>query len=170
VRRDLVVERSYPHPPSRVWRALTDPVALARWLMPNDFRLEPGAPFRFRTTPRRGSGGAVACRVLEVAAPHTLVYTWQGSSMRHPTLVRFTLRPLPGGTHLRLEHRGFEGPAAVGVSLLLGSAWRRRLRRRLPAALAGLAAAAAPPPAGPLLQQAPGDGHGVGGAGRDEGA
>jgi uncharacterized protein YndB with AHSA1/START domain len=169
MRRDLTVERTYPHPPERVWRALTDPAALSRWLMPNDFRAEPGAVFHFRAAPRPGFDGTVVCRVVEVTPPHTLVYTWQGSSMRHPTLVRFTLQPLPGGTHLRLEHRGFEGPADVAISLLLGSGWRRLLRRRLPAVLAGRGG---PRPAAgaPLLQEAPGDRDGVGGSGGDQGA
>jgi uncharacterized protein YndB with AHSA1/START domain len=27
----------FPHPPEKVWRALTDPELLASWLMPNDF-------------------------------------------------------------------------------------------------------------------------------------
>jgi uncharacterized protein YndB with AHSA1/START domain len=32
---------TYPHPIARVWFALTDADALARWLMPNDFRPPP---------------------------------------------------------------------------------------------------------------------------------
>ncbi len=31
----VVYELWYPHPPERVWRALTDPVELAQWLMPS---------------------------------------------------------------------------------------------------------------------------------------
>ena len=37
----LVVERDLPFPPERVWRALTDSVLIADWLMPNDFLPEP---------------------------------------------------------------------------------------------------------------------------------
>lgn len=32
---ELQFEVTYPHTPERVWRALTDPKALAAWLMPN---------------------------------------------------------------------------------------------------------------------------------------
>jgi uncharacterized protein YndB with AHSA1/START domain len=39
------------HPPERVWRALTDPVLLAEWLLPVvDLELEPGAAFTLTPT------------------------------------------------------------------------------------------------------------------------
>ena len=37
-----------PHPPEDVWLALTDPQALAEWLMPNNF--EPGSAGSFGFT------------------------------------------------------------------------------------------------------------------------
>src|SRR4029079_17683341 len=46
------------HAPPKVWRALTDPVLLAEWLLPVvDLRLEPGAAFRLGGPPPPGSGG-----------------------------------------------------------------------------------------------------------------
>ena len=36
-RHVLRVEEFLPYPKERVWRALTDPDLIARWLMPNDF-------------------------------------------------------------------------------------------------------------------------------------
>jgi uncharacterized protein YndB with AHSA1/START domain len=36
----LRVEEFLACPKERVWRALTDPDLIARWLMPNDFRLQ----------------------------------------------------------------------------------------------------------------------------------
>ena len=37
------------HSPEKVWRALTDPVLLAEWLLPVvDLKLEPGAAFTFK--------------------------------------------------------------------------------------------------------------------------
>ena len=41
------VDEVLPHPPERVWQALTDPALLARWLMPNDFP-KPGHVGRHR--------------------------------------------------------------------------------------------------------------------------
>jgi uncharacterized protein YndB with AHSA1/START domain len=36
----LRVEEFLPCPDDRGWRALTDPALIARWLMPNDFKLQ----------------------------------------------------------------------------------------------------------------------------------
>src|SRR5262249_49506352 len=54
-------------PPHKVWRALTDPVLLAQWLLPAlDLHLEPGAAFRFQAPPQPGWDGTVNCRLLEI--------------------------------------------------------------------------------------------------------
>jgi uncharacterized protein YndB with AHSA1/START domain len=58
MRRDVILERVYPHPPQAVWKALTDPKALSVWLMENDFQPRVGHRFRFRTKPRPGFDGA----------------------------------------------------------------------------------------------------------------
>lgn len=49
---ELLFEVRYPHTPERVWRALTDPKALAAWLMPNDFAPVVGHRFTFRAPPQ----------------------------------------------------------------------------------------------------------------------
>jgi uncharacterized protein YndB with AHSA1/START domain len=38
--KSIVVERDLPHPPEKVWRALTQSALVAEWLMPNDFELK----------------------------------------------------------------------------------------------------------------------------------
>src|SRR5262249_37620569 len=62
--RAIRLDEFLAHPPARVWRALTDPDLLARWLMPNDFRPAAGHRFTFRTDPRPGFDGIVHCEVL----------------------------------------------------------------------------------------------------------
>jgi uncharacterized protein YndB with AHSA1/START domain len=56
----------FPHPPEKVWRALTDPELLACWLMPNDFEPWIGHQFTFRTdpVPVHGFDGIVRCETL----------------------------------------------------------------------------------------------------------
>ena len=42
--RTLVVERVFPHPPEKLWRALTESPLLAQWMMNNDFEPVVGDP------------------------------------------------------------------------------------------------------------------------------
>ena len=55
------------HPPEKVWRALTEPALLARWLLPTiGFELTPGAAFTLKTQPYPGWDGTVDCRMLAI--------------------------------------------------------------------------------------------------------
>ena len=93
--------------PEKVWRALTDPVLLAEWLLPVvDLKLEPGAAFTFRRPPLPGWDGIVNCRFLEIEAQRKLSYTWVVGDM--DTVVTFTLTPTASGTRLSLVQSGFK--------------------------------------------------------------
>lgn len=134
----IVQEVVYPHPPERVWRALTDSAALAQWPMPNDFRAQLGHRFQFRATPQAGWGGVVSCEIVELEPLRRLAYTWTSDPGLPHTLVRFTLEPVTGGTRLRLEHSGFSAAGAYGLTIrdLLDQGWGRKLlRETLPALL-----------------------------------
>ena len=107
--RTLVVERVIPHPPEKVWRALTQTALLEDWLMKNDFTPTVGAKFTFRTQPMPHWNGVVECEVLVVEPHQRLSYSWNaagGKKLR--TTVTWTLAAVPGGTRLRLEQSGFE--------------------------------------------------------------
>jgi len=96
------------HPPGKVWRALTDPVLLAEWLLPViGLELEPGAAFTFSTQPQPGWDGLVQCRMLEIEAERKLSYAWAVGDMKLDTVVTFTLAPTASGTHLSLVQSGF---------------------------------------------------------------
>jgi uncharacterized protein YndB with AHSA1/START domain len=101
------------HPPEKVWRALTDPVLLAQWLLPViDHKLEPGAAFTFMAPPQPGWDGIVNCRLLEIEAHSRLSYAWvvgdPQSEFFIDTVVTFTLTPTASGTRLSLEQSGFK--------------------------------------------------------------
>jgi len=101
-------EFDLPHSPEKVWRALTDPVLLAEWLLPVvDLKLEPGAAFALKTQPMPGWDGTVNCRLLEIEARRKLSYTWVVGDMLD-TVVTFLLTPTASGTHLSLVHTGFK--------------------------------------------------------------
>lgn len=106
--RDAIsFELELQHRPEKVWRALTDPVLLAAWLLPVvGLQLEPGATFRLEAPPQPGWDGTVSCRFLEIEAQRKLSYTWVVGAM--DTVVTFTLTPTASGTRLSLVHAGFQ--------------------------------------------------------------
>ena len=95
------------HAPPKVWRALTDPVLLAEWLLPViDLKLELGVAFTFKTQPQPGWDGSVNCRFVEIEPQRKLSYTWRVGGM--DTVVTFTLTPTASGTRLSLVQSGFK--------------------------------------------------------------
>ena len=136
------VRRVYPHPPALVWRALTTPELLERWLMPNDFAPVVGHRFTFRTEPGPGFDGIVHCEVLDLVEEQRLELSWKGGPL--DTKVVFELREVGGGTELSVVHSGFRGLAARLVQRLLAIGNRTMYGRRLPALLRELAGGAAP--------------------------
>ncbi len=103
--RTLVIERVFPHPPEKLWRALTEKPLVAQWLLKNDFEPEVGRRFQFRNEPMPSWDGVIDCEVLIVDPLRRLSYTW--SALGLDSVVLWTLTPAPGGTHLRMEHSGF---------------------------------------------------------------
>jgi len=102
----LKIDVFYPHPPQRVWRAITNRKAMAEWLMENDFEPRVGHKFRFQHSTLPGLEGCIDCEVIELDEPRRLSFTWRDSLMLKPSIVVWTLAPVDGGTRLQLEHRG----------------------------------------------------------------
>lgn len=109
--RTLVVERVFPHPAEKIWRALTESPLLAQWMMKNDFEPVVGRRFQFRADPMPNWNGIVDCEVRAVENLKRLEYSWGvgPSEAGMQWVVLWTLTPAEGGTHLRMEQSGF-GP------------------------------------------------------------
>jgi uncharacterized protein YndB with AHSA1/START domain len=103
--RSLVIERELPHPPEKVWRALTQGPLIQEWLMANDFQPLVGHQFKFRSTPMPNWNGVIDCEVLAVEPNQKLSYSW--SSLGLMSVVVWTLVATSGGTLLRMEQSGF---------------------------------------------------------------
>ena len=102
----IAFEIDLHHPPTKVWRALTEPALLTEWLLPVvDLQLEPGAEFTFRTQPYPGWDGTVNCRFVEIEPDRKLSYTWGVPFLE--TVVTFTLTPTASGTRLSIVQTGF---------------------------------------------------------------
>ncbi len=103
--RTLTIERELPHPPEKVWRALTESSLIQEWLMGNDFQPEVGHRFKFRSTPVPNWDGVIDSQVLIVEPVSRLSYSW--GTMGMESVVTWTLTPTASGTHVRMEHSGF---------------------------------------------------------------
>lgn len=129
----LNFEAFYPDSPDRVWRALTDPGALGRWLMPTDFKPKLGFRFGFEGL-SRGRTTKVECVVLELDEGKRLTYSWDDGEDDAPGVVAWTLEPQDGGTRLTLEHRSAEEPKPY-VLIEADMNWRYALGASLPVLL-----------------------------------
>jgi uncharacterized protein YndB with AHSA1/START domain len=103
--RSLVVEKDMPHPPEKIWRALTQASLIDQWLMSNDFQPVVGHKFTLRAAPMPNWNGLIDCEVLALEPNSRLSYSW--GSMGLETVVTWTLTPGNGGTHVRMEQTGF---------------------------------------------------------------
>lgn len=129
VAQAIVIERVLPHPPETIWRALTQSDLIRRWLMPNDFEPRVGHQFVFVTKPVGDWDGVVHCEVLSCEPCRLLRYSWVGGAAtndsygsRLDSVVTWTLTPVAGGTHVRMEHDGF-GPGNAFAFDVMGRGW-----------------------------------------------
>jgi uncharacterized protein YndB with AHSA1/START domain len=108
--RSVIIERKMPHPPEKVWRALTQGALIEEWLMKNDFQPVVGHRFNFRAAPMPHWNGFVDCRVL-VEPNRCLSYSWNASGDEAAgglkTIVTWTLTPTKNGVLVRMEQSGF---------------------------------------------------------------
>lgn len=96
----IVVEREFPHPVEKIWRALTQPHLIEEWLMKTDFAAAVGNRFNLRA-----DWGVVECEVQAVEPHKTLTYTWDTKDLR--SVITWTLTPTGTGAHLRMRQSGF---------------------------------------------------------------
>jgi len=142
---EIRIVRDYPHPPTRVWRAVTDPDLVARWTVigrggrPVGFTPVVGSRFRLVGRPVPGWRGIVYCEVLEVDEPRGLRYTWRGEENDKPTIVSYRVEPCIEGARFTFEHTGFSGVGGFFMARLLGAVRRKMLSVSLPAVLDDLA-------------------------------
>lgn len=112
----LRLERTLRAPPDVVYRALTDPALVARWLGPEgstatverlDARI--GGDFAVRIAFPGGPSVRLTGVYQVMDPPMLLAHTWgmEGSEDPVPQMVTFRLEPAADGTRLHLTHEGF---------------------------------------------------------------
>ncbi|GGS84946.1 SRPBCC family protein [Streptomyces chromofuscus] len=133
------VDQFFPHPPAKVWRALTDPELLAQWQMPGsrDFRLEVGHRYRMTSVPRPGTNfsGVVEVSVLAFDAERMLRVRWADPDPANAAdwTITWTLEQEGRGTRLFLVHEGFDpdDPAQLMARKIMDGGWRSHVMRAL---------------------------------------
>ncbi len=160
---DIRIVRDYPHPPAKVWRAVTDPALIPLWTAtgaggrPEGFTPTVGTKFQLIAKPKPGWSGVVDCEVLEVNEPSLLRYSWIGGDGEGDlTEVVYRLEPHAGGTRFTYEHTGFTGVGGAFMAKLLGHVRRKMLDAGLPAVLNDLDDDGAPRPASTLKPKSQG--------------
>jgi uncharacterized protein YndB with AHSA1/START domain len=94
----LVFVRDLPHPPARVFRALTDPAELGAWA-PFDADRDLGTAGPATLTMAGGDGTERSPVTVRRAEPPVLLeYTWEQD------VLRWELAPTAAGTRLTLRH------------------------------------------------------------------
>ncbi len=128
MRLDLHLDEVFAAGVDDVWRALTEPAVLARWLMDNDFDARAGRRFTLTGPPTTDWGGRIECTVVEIDPPRRMAWSWNGGTPDEvDTRVVFEVRPETCDGHttrLQLRHTGDAMPAQRHA---LRAMWSRRL-------------------------------------------
>ncbi len=112
----LTIRRRLSASPEKIWRALTEPEGLRRWMAPGvDFAI-PVAEVDLRVGGRchlimrspEGEEHDLNCVYREIVPPRKLVYTWAWKSApERESLVTIELRAAGQETELMLTHERF---------------------------------------------------------------
>lgn len=135
---DIVVDEVFPHAPQLVWKTLTTPELMSRWLKmpPVGFAPVVGNRFTYQTTAAGAWDGLIRCLVLEVIPDERLAYEWRGGDegnvgygSRLETIVTWTLTPVQGGVRVRMVHSGFRLPRNETAYRGMSHGWPEVLQR-----------------------------------------
>ena len=118
----FALSRHYPVAPEKVWRAWTDPQAIAKWWGPGDndpvslveLDLRAGGRFRIIFGGKEGREHECAGIYKEVVPHRRLSFTWcwPNSTPERVSLVTIELKPAGGGTDFLFRHEQFFDEAA----------------------------------------------------------
>ena len=134
--QEIVVDEVFPHAAEVVWKTLTTPELMGRWLMvPTGFEPTEGNHFTYQTTPAGEWDGVSHCQVLEVKPSERLVHTWSGGhdanagyGSRLDTIVTWTLTKVDDGVRVRMVHSGFRTPQNDFAFRNMSEGWPKVVR------------------------------------------
>ena len=105
----VIVERSLPAPPEKVWKALTDKNEMKRWYFDvAEFKPEVGFTFNFMAGEEGGKQYLHLCEVTEVMPNRKLSYSWRYDGYEGISYVTFDLVPEGKNTKVTITHEGLD--------------------------------------------------------------
>lgn len=118
---DIIVRRDFSHPPARVWRALTEPALIRKWMASQhamtrcEIDLRPGGSFRYEWPEFFFSGP-----ILAVEAPHHMIHVenFNGDAASGATITT-DLVARGAGTRMTMVMR-YADHAARAAAIALG--------------------------------------------------
>jgi uncharacterized protein YndB with AHSA1/START domain len=116
----LFFQRLLPHPPGKVWAAITDPTQLRQWLMASTAVID-GREGGTTETVAGPSGIRAHGRILAWDPPRVDEHEWIADPrpempQGEHSVVRWELQPVEGGTLLTLTHRRLTRLTAGGFA------------------------------------------------------
>ena len=136
--QQIVVDEVFPHTLDVVWKALTAPGMMGRWLkmQPTGFQPIVGTRFTYQTTPAGDWDGVIHCQVLEATPNRRLAYSWTGGheanvgyGSKLDTVVTFDLSAARNGSRLRMVHSGFVLPKNETAFKGMSEGWKSVVQR-----------------------------------------
>lgn len=132
---ELVIEidRVLPARPETIWRAITTPELLARWLGPEgssctvqSLELTLGGKLALEVTIANGPTFGLYGYYEQIEPPRRLVHSWATAGEDIASTVIWDLEPVGDGTRLRLQHLGLTLPEDITQN---DAGWRHLLDR-----------------------------------------
>lgn len=106
---NIIVERVFDSPVSKVWGAISDKNEMKQWYFDlAEFKPEVGFKFHFTSGPSPEKQYLHLCEVTEAIPEKKLTYSWRYDGYEGISFVTFELSPEGDKTKLKLTHTGVE--------------------------------------------------------------
>lgn len=109
-----------------VWACLTEAELIAQWFFAVDFRPVVGHRFQVKGEKVTGWRGWTDVEVVEISAPHRMVWLFDCVEDAPPGRVVFSLEDEPGFVRFTLNHTGF---VPLRTRQLLDAGWKEYTER-----------------------------------------